>query len=158
MRKLLLIAGGIVLALAACVGATIGIMKFVYPAAIGEAAATPVKVAAKPLFFASIDDVTVSVPPDSGDPATSYVEFGMQFATHDQHALETFSRLQPIIKADIINILMSETTQSLQDANARAALIQSCLKVANDVLSKEASYTPANPFTAGYITNLVVQD
>jgi hypothetical protein len=53
---------------------------------------------------------------------------------------------------------MNETSQTLQDPQTRVDLTKSCLHIANDVLNRNASYSPANPFGAAYITNLVVQD
>ena len=105
-----------------------------------------------------LDNVVVSIPADAGDPATSYVQFGIQFATTEPNAVTEFTSLQPIIKADVINLMMNETQKTLQDPAARVALTKSCLGISNSVLSASANYTPANPFTAAYITNLVVQD
>ena len=122
------------------------------------AAGKPVAGPPKPILFAELDNVVVSIPADTGDPATSYVQFSIQFATTDPDAVTQFSALQPIIKADIINLMMGETQKALQDPAARTTLAKNCLGISNGVLASNADFTPANPFSAAYITNLVVQD
>ena len=122
------------------------------------AAAKPVAVPPKPILFAELDNVVVSIPADAGEPATSYVQFGIQFATTNADAVTQFGALQPIIKADIINLMMNETQKTLQDPATRAALAKNCLGISNGVLAASANFTPPNPFSAAYITNLVVQD
>jgi flagellar basal body-associated protein FliL len=145
-------------AIAAGVGAG-GMFGFLHfkPHKAGVVTAMAVPATPKPVYFADLSDVTVSIPPDTGQPATSYLEFGIQFSTTDQSALTTFDELQPIIKSDIINLLMNETSHGLQDPQTRADLIKSCLDISNTVLARNANYTPP-PFGAAYITNLVVQD
>jgi len=112
----------------------------------------------KPINFAEIAGILVNVPADTGDPAASMVQLDIQFATTDPNAVNEFNQLQPIIKSDLITLLMSQTVKTLQDPTARATLTQSATGIVNNVLTQSASYTPANPFTAAYITNLVVQD
>ncbi len=111
----------------------------------------------KPLLFAALSDVVVSVPADNGDTASSFVQFAVQFATTDPGAISNFTALQPIIKSEIINLLMNETGKSLGDPGARATLVKNCLATANSVLAHNGGALPA-PFTAAYITNLVVQN
>jgi flagellar basal body-associated protein FliL len=156
---ILKLAGTAVVAAGIGVGATLGVVHFTgHPASAQAAsAAAPAAAPPKPMFFANLSDVTVSIPPDTGEPATSYVEFGVQFATTDQTALTTFDELQPIIKSDIINLLMNETSRGLQDPQTRADLVKSCLDISNTVLARNANVSPA-PFSNAYITNLVVQD
>jgi flagellar basal body-associated protein FliL len=156
--KILLIVLLVVFAVAASVGGTFGAMEYMHHAAIPAASADSPKPVAKALYFATLSDITVSIPPENGTAATSYVEFSVQLSTYDQNALVTFEELQPIIKSAVITLLMNETSQSLQDPATRVDLTKGCLHIANDVLSRNASYSPANPFTAAYITNLVVQD
>ena len=71
---------------------------------------------------------------------------------------QSFNTLQPIIKSQIISLLMSETSSALQNPTTRAQLIQSSLDAANSVLAKNAGKPDDKPFDAAYITNLVVQD
>jgi len=154
---ILKIAGTAAVAAGVGAGGMFGFLHFKpHPAGVTAAAVT-VPAAPKTVYFADLSDVTVSIPPDTGEPATSYLEFGIQFSTTDQNALTAFDELQPIIKSDIINLLMNETSHSLQDPQTRADLIKSCLDISNNVLARNANYTPA-PFGAAYITNLVVQD
>ncbi|MBW4024770.1 MAG: flagellar basal body-associated FliL family protein [Proteobacteria bacterium] len=144
----------------AAVGGTVGIMTYLHhPSAAAATAAVPPKpkVAPSPLF-ATLANVTVSIPPESGAAATSYVEFSVQLSTQDQTALVTFEELQPIIKAAIMTLLMNETSASLQDPQTRVDLTKGCLHIVNDVLNRNASDMPRSPFSAAYITNLVVQD
>jgi flagellar basal body-associated protein FliL len=157
LNKIVLI-GGIVVALAAAgVGGTMGAMSYLHHRA-ALAAAKPVVAAPKPIFFAELADVVVSVPTASDDPTSAFVQFAVQFSTYDPNAGATFSALQPIIKSEIISLLMNQTGKSLQDPATRAALAQNSLAIVNTVLARNANFTPANPFTAAYITNLVVQD
>jgi flagellar basal body-associated protein FliL len=156
LNKLIVI-GGIVAVLAAGgVGGTMEVMSVLHHRAM--AAAKPVVAASKPIFFAELADVVVSVPTASDDPTSAFVQFAVQFSTFDPNAGATFSALQPIIKSEIISLLMNQTGKSLQDPATRAALAKNSLAIANSVLARSANYTPANPFTAAYITNLVVQD
>jgi flagellar basal body-associated protein FliL len=151
--------GGIVLAAAALGAGGMYAAQYVLPhPALNAAAAAPVKAPPKPIVFADISDIMVSIPPTAGAPATSYLQFAVQFATTDPNALVVFAQLQPIIKADIINLLMNETGSSLQDPQTRTDLMKNCLDISNDVLDQKANYAPPSPFTAAYITNLVVQD
>ena len=159
MLKALLIVLIVILAIAAGIGGTLGVTEYVHHVTATVASGDMPKAAPpKPLFFATLSDVTVSIPPEAGSPATSYVEFSVQLSTYDQNALVTFEELQPIIKSAVITLLMNETSQSLQDPQTRVDLTKGCLHIANDVLDRNASYTPANPFGSAYITNLVVQD
>jgi flagellar basal body-associated protein FliL len=164
MKKFLPMIMTVLIAVLAGGGAAFGVMKFMggghEPAA---ASATPHKVEAKKpeekkLLFASLADVTVSVPPQPGAAATSYVNFSVKFSTDQENALIVFEELQPIIKSAIITRLMNETTQSLQDQRNRVDLTKSCLTIVNTVMNRDGSFSPANPFGAAYITNLVTQD
>jgi len=159
LGKTLMLAGIVVVAVGAGVGGTLGVMLLLpHHAAAPAGPAKPMVVPPKPIYFAEMNDVVVSIPQDSGDPSSSFVQFGVQFATYDPNALTSFDELQPIIKSDIISLLMNETGKQLQDPATRADLVKSCLDIANNVLNRNANYTPPSPFTAGYITNLVVQD
>ncbi len=168
LGQILVIVGAVVLAAGAGIAGTLGMQKFL-PHGIGGAVssiasagpgakkAAPAPAKPQPLFFADLSDVVVSIPPQTGAPATSYVEFGIQFATHDQNAVTSFGTFQPIVKSEIINLLMNETSSALQDPQVRSGLIQNCLDIANGVMVKNTNSTTP-PFTAAYITNLVVQD
>jgi flagellar basal body-associated protein FliL len=158
MKKLLLpIIAVVVLAIG--IGATFGVLHFMHSGSSKTAAKpVPVVVPPKPIFFAQLPDVVVTIPPDTGQPASSYVQLGLQFATYDQNSLATFDELQPIIKADVINLMLSQTSAGLQSQADREALTKSCQAIVNSVMTKNANYTPANPFFAAYITNLVIQD
>src|ERR1700761_7941786 len=101
MNKLVT-AGVIVLAIAIGAGATFGVMHFLQTGGAAhahDAANTKDDAHPKPIYFADLPSVVVSLPPQAGAPATSYVQIGMQFATHDKQALESFNTLQPIIKS-----------------------------------------------------------
>ena len=154
-------AGLIVLAIVIGGGAMFGVMHFFLQP--GSAAHTHDTAKAdnahpKPLLFADLSDIVVSIPPQSGAPATSYVQIAMQFSTHDEKAVESFAALQPIIKSQVIDLLMSETSATLQNPATRNELIKNCLNVANTVLVQNPGNGTGKPFEAAYITNLVVQD
>jgi flagellar basal body-associated protein FliL len=157
LGKILMIAGIVVVAIGAGIGGTLGVIA-VMPHHTAATATKPPPPAIKPLFFASLTDVIVSIPADAGDPPSSFVQFAVNFSTYDQNAITAFAEVQPIIKSDVISLLMNETGKTLQDPATRSDLSKSCLAIANTVLSRSASFTPANPFTAAYITNLVVQN
>jgi len=160
MVKVLLIVLIVMLAVAASIGGTLGVTEYLHHAsptvASGQAPKPPPP--PKPIYFATLTDVTVSIPPQAGAAATSYVDFSVQLSTYDQNALVPFEELQPIIKSAVITLLMNETSQSLQDPQTRVDLTKGCLHIANEVLDRNASYSPADPFGSAYITNLVVQD
>ena len=47
---------------------------------------------AKPIFSAELPDVVVSVPTMSGDPASAFVQFAVQFSSYDPNAGQRFPR------------------------------------------------------------------
>jgi flagellar basal body-associated protein FliL len=158
LGSILAMAGVTLVAAAAGVGGTMGVQQWLAHASGATATAASAKPAPpKPIYFADLSDVVVSLPPQAGEPATSFVQFDMQFSTYDQSALASFSTVQPIVKAQIINLLMGETGDALQDPNVRTTLIQNCLDAANNILKKNTGAATA-PFNAAYITSLVVQD
>jgi len=156
----LTMAGVVVLAVVGGVGGTLGMMRILphgSPAALASKNKTA-DTASRQIYFADLSNITVSIPPQANAPATSYVEFGIQFSTYDQNALTRFTTLEPIIKAEIINLLMSKSSAELQDPKVRSDLIQNCLDISNDVLVKNGAATAPPPFNAAYITNLVIQN
>jgi flagellar basal body-associated protein FliL len=155
MKKIILIAAGTVVLLAGGVGGTIAFLTLGHHNNTATPAAPPPP---KPIYFAQLNDVVVSVPADTNDPTSSYIQITLQFSTFDQNAVTTFTNLQPIIKAQVINLLMSQTAKSLTAPSTHDALSKTCLDIANKVLNTSANYTPPNPFTAAYITNLVEQN
>jgi flagellar basal body-associated protein FliL len=161
MNKLVT-AGVIVFALVGGAGATFGVMHFLSMGNANHAHSDTAKANdnahPKPILFADLSDIVVSIPPQAGAPATSYVQIGMQFSTRDEKAVESFTALQPIIKSQVINLLMGETSAALQNPATRSQLIQNCLNAANSVLAQNSGNSAAKPFDAVYITNLVVQD
>lgn len=150
MKKIILASAGALVLLGSGVGSTLAYMQMKHPAG------PPKPPPPKPLYFAELDDLVVSVPVDS--TGQSYVQFSVQFASTDQQAVATFSALQPIVKAETINLLMSATAKQLMDPSTHTVLAKHCLSIANQVLDNSAAYTPPNPFTAAYITNIVQQD
>ncbi len=113
----------------------------------------------KPLLFADMDELVVSVPADStGQSSQSYVQFSIEFASTNPAAITSFGALLPIIKAKTIDLLMTENAKQLMDPSTHAALAKNCLGIANQVLDVSAGFTPPNPFSAAYITNIVEQD
>jgi flagellar basal body-associated protein FliL len=160
MNKLVM-ACVIILAIVAGAGVMLGVMHFLPMGGAdhAQAAGKTDKSAHPPsIFFADLPDIVVSIPPQAGAPATSYVQIGMQFSTYDHHAVDSFTTFEPIIKSQVINLLMNETSAALQDPATRALLVQNCLNIANSVLAKNAGESTGKLFTAAYITNLVVQD
>lgn len=155
MGKILVIAGVAVIGVGAAAGGTFAALEF-WPH--HKVAAVPVAAPPKPLYFTDVASVTVSIPPDQGAPPTSYVQMSVQFSTYDQTAVTSFTALLPIIKSQIIGLLMSETGNGLADPKTRDAIVQSCLGISNKVLAQNGNFKTVAPFSAAYITNLVVQE
>lgn len=155
MKKIILIAAAAAVVLAGAIGGTVAFMTLRHHNGAASPAAPPPP---KPIYFAQLNDLVVSVPADTNDSTTSYIEITLQFSTFDQNAVATFTNLQPIIKAQIINLLMTQTAKSLTDPSTHDTLSKNCLDIANKVLNTSANYNPPNPFTAAYITNLVEQN
>lgn len=155
MKKIILIAVGAVVLLAGGIGGTVAFLTMGHHNNAATPAAPPPP---KPIYFAQLDDIVVSVPADTNDSTGSYIQITLQFSTFDQKAVTTFTNLQPIVKAQIINMLMAQTAKSLITPSTHDALSKHCLDIANKVLNANANYTPPNPFTAAYITNLVEQN
>jgi flagellar basal body-associated protein FliL len=156
LGSVLKLAGVAVVALGVGTGAAFGVMHFLGGTVTSAHAATQAPQKAAPIFFAQLDDITVSMPPEAGQPADSYVDIGIQFSTHDQKAVDAFTTLEPIVKANVLALMMAQNTQGLQSEPARSAIIAQCLDIANNVVEKNANYQTA-PFINGYITNLMVQ-
>lgn len=153
MKKIILAVVGAVILLGGGAGGTAAYMQMKHHAG------PPQPPPPKPILFAEIDNLVVSVPADSsGQSGQSYVQFSVQFASTDQKAVAVFESLLPIAKAETINLLMAQTAKQLMDPSTHEALAKNCLAIANQVLDKDAGYTPKNPFTAAYITNIVQQD
>lgn len=114
----------------------------------------------KPLLFAQIDNLVVSVPTGGGDSSGGqvFVQLSVQFATTDSKAIDSFNALQPIVQSEIVNLLMKQTATQLMNPDTHNQLSLELLAIANSVLEQNQYFKPANPFTAAYITNIVQQD
>lgn len=153
MKKIILIAAVAVVVLGGGIG---GI--FFYLSAQHAAPHKHMPPPPKPIYFAQLADLVVTVPADTGDATSTYVQITLQFSSFDTNAVTSFNNLQPIIKSQIISLLMAQTAKSLMDPSTHDTLTKACLGITNQVLNKAADYTPPNPFTAVYITNLVEQN
>jgi len=151
MKKIILIAVAAVVLLGGGIG---GVFFYLSMHHTKTAVAKP----PQPIYFAQLGDIVITVPADTSDPTSTYVQITLQFSSFDTNAVTTFSNLQPIIKSQVITLLMGKTAKELMDPATHDALTKSCLTITNQVLNKAANYTPANPFTAAYITNLVEQN
>ncbi len=153
-KKILIIAAAAVIVLGAGAGGTFMLLSPHHAGPPKPAPPPP----PKPIYFAELADLVVSVPSDSTDSTPSYIQITLQFASFDPNAVTTFTNLLPIIRAQIITLLMGGTAKSLMNTSTHDALCKSSLAIANQVLDKSANYTPPNPFNAVYITNLVEQN
>jgi len=124
----------------------------------GNAKTAKVAEKPKPLLFAEMPDLVASIPPDAGEPASSYLQMSIQFSTTDPNAETAFDSIEPIIKAQLIDLMLGQTGKTVIDPAARQALLAASLKVVNQALKKNIGYTPGDPFTAAYITSLVIQN
>jgi flagellar basal body-associated protein FliL len=171
MKLVMKIGGAVAVVAVLGAGGTFAAMHFLHVGG-AKTVAKPVVLPPKPILFAVLSIPAVSISPEAGSPATSFVDFGIQFATTDPAALVSFTALQPIIQSAVINLLLGETSAQLQDPAVRTTLIASSLAVVNNILMKNGYAPPAGasasasaspapqapPFSAGYITDLVVQD
>jgi flagellar basal body-associated protein FliL len=153
MKKIILIAVVAVVLLGGGIGGT-----FFYLSMHHAKTASKLPPPPKPIYFAQLADMVVTVPADTGDSTSTYVQITLQFSSFDTNAVTDFTNLQPIIKSQIIALLMSKTAKQLMDPSTHDDLTKSSLTITNQVLNKAANYTPPNPFTAAYITNLVEQN
>ena len=153
MKKIILIAVVTVVLLGGGIGGT-----FFYLSTHHAATAHKLPPPPKPIYFAQLADLVVTVPADTGDSTSTYVQITLQFSSFDPNAVTDFSNLQPIIKSQIISLLMSETVKTLGDPATRATLVQNCLKISNNAVNTSGNFTPKAPFTAAYITSFVVQN
>lgn len=159
-NKILLTGGTVIIALALGIGGTYGFMTTMNMTShrSQEAAAAPPKLSPPaPVYFAEVPDIVVSIPDAAGDPPSSFVQFGIQFQTTDMVAVNDFNTLEPIIKSQIMDLLMQETGTTLQSAATRTDLTTKSLAVVNTALQTR-NYVQKPPFSAAYITSLVVQD
>ncbi len=157
-RKKLIIICGISSIVLMGAGGTLAAFKFMSHKNMGTSPVSASAVPPKLIFFNDVLDITVSISPDQNTPPTSFVQIGLQFSTYNAAAIVSYVQLQPIVKAEIISTLMTQTTTELSDIHARALLIKSCLDISNAVLEKNANFKSAPAFSAAYITNLVVQE
>lgn len=152
MKKIILISLAAVLLLGGGIGGTFFYLSARH-AAPGKAPPPP-----KPIYFAQLSNLIVTVPADSSDSTPAYVQITLQFSSFDSKAVADFTNLEPIVKSQIISLLMQQTAKLLMDPAKHDALTTQCLAIANQVLNNSANYTPPNPFTAAYITNIVEQN
>ncbi len=157
LKTTLLIGGAVIIALALGIGGT-----FVYMTRIGHGSASaatlqPKPSAPAPIYFAEVSDIVVSIPDTAGDPPSSFVQFGIQFQTTDADAVTDFNTLEPIIKSQIMELLMQQTGSTLQNAATRSDIETKSLALVNAALQTR-DYVQKSPFSAAYITSLVVQD
>ncbi len=157
MKKIILIGAGAAVLLAGGIGGTIAFLDMGHHAK-SAAAAKPAPPKPKPIYFSQLSDVVVTVPADQNNDGNAYIQFSVQFSTFNQTALTSFTSLEPIIKSQIINLLMTQTAKELVNPATHEALAKNCLAIANKVLNTSGQFTPPNPFTAAYITNIVEQD
>ena|ERR1700757_4607538 len=152
MKKMILIAVIAVVLLGGGIGGTMVFLS------MHRAPAKHLPLPPKPIVFAQLNNLVITVPADTGDSTSTYVQITLQFATIDPNAVTSFNNLQPIITSQVIALLMARTAKSLMDPSTHDTLSKACLGIANAVLNKAAGYTPPNPFTAAYITNIVEQN
>lgn len=122
----------------------------------------------KPIMFAQINNLVVSVPSvasspsgsddSNGPPTQVYIQLSVQFSTTDPKAVDSFNTLLPIIQSEMVSLLMKKTAVDLMNPNTHAALNTAFLSIVNGVLAQNHSVPDKNPFSAAYITNIVQQD
>ncbi|WP_297371391.1 flagellar basal body-associated protein FliL [Acidocella sp.] len=146
-----MIAGGVVLVVGAGGGAAYMLLH-------KAPAATHAAVAPKPLYFADMSGLVVSVPSDVNSGDQVYIQISVQFSTYDQNAATAFDSVSPIIKSQIIQFLMAKTAKDIMAPANQPAMSGAFLKIVNDAMSKAGPYSGTSPFSAAYITNLVEQN
>lgn len=153
MKKAVFIALGAVVLLALGGGGAYAYLTLT--AKPGKHAASPPK--PSPIFFAQLADLVVSIPDQAGDPPADFVDVTLQFQTGKEDQLANFSTIEPIIRSQLIGILMRQSAKTLSDPAVRQQIEQQSLEVVNAALQSR-HYAQTAPFTAAFITNLVVQD
>lgn len=112
----------------------------------------------KPIIFAQLTNLVVSVPANSSNPSNqAFIQLSVQFSTVDPKAIDSFNNLLPIIQSEVVSLLMKKTAAQLMDPSTHNQLSLDLLSIANDVLNKKQDFKPKNPFSAAYITNIVQQ-
>ena len=94
MEKIILIAVAAVVLLGGGIGGV-----FAYLSLQHHAKPVAKVVPPKPIYFAQLGDIVVTVPADTSDPTTTYVQITLQFSSFDTNAITSFDNLQPIIKS-----------------------------------------------------------
>jgi len=155
-NNILIVGGSALIALALGVGGTFAVMTMTSHNG-PKTAETRKPPAPIPLYFADVPDIVVSIPDVAGDPPSSFVQFGIQFQTSDAQSVDHFNTLEPIIKSRIMDLLMQQTGATLQTEATRTSIEQKSLSLVNTALETR-NYAQKPPFTAAYITSLVVQD
>lgn len=161
MRKLLVI-GGALLLVGTGAGGGLAYYKL-WDHRDGHAVASKPSLP-KPVFFASLNDVIVSVPAttpssdDDGDPPSqAFVQFGIEFQTEDATQVTNFSTVEPVIKSGVMQLLEQQNGQSINVPSTQVGIEKGCLALVNSILQSR-HYSQKAPFNAAYITSLVVQD
>ncbi len=145
-----IIAGGAVLVLGAGGGAAFMLMH--------RAPASAAAVAPKPLYFADLSNLVVSVPSDGSGGDQVYIQISVQFSSYDQNAVTAFDTVSPIIKSQMIQFMMAKTAKDIMDPANQSSMSAAFLKIVNGAMSKAGPYSGTAPFLAAYITNLVEQN
>mgnify|MGYP002721265663 FL=1 len=107
----------------------------------GKQAAKPAK--PSPIFFAQLADLVVSIPDQAGDPPADFVDVTLQFQTGKEDQLANFSTIEPIIRSQLIGILMRQSAKTLSDPAVRQQIEQQSLDV---VLSLIHISEPTRPY------------
>lgn len=162
MKKIIIALSSLIILVAAAGGGYFYFFKLKHPHKGTEI------IVPKPLFFAKITNLVVSVQSGAGSPSASgedqsssnqvFVEISIQFSTNNTKAIDSFNALEPIIQAEIVDFLMKKTATQIMNPNTYNILCSNFLAIANNVLDKNQNFYPKNPFIGAYITNIVQQD
>lgn len=161
MKKIIIILFALIVLLAAGAGGYFYFYKIKHQGKNTEA------IVIKPILFAQINNLVVSVQQGQSDNENSsgenssssqvFIEISVQFSTNDPKAIDNFNAVLPIIQSKIVNLLMGETSEQIMNPNAQDSLSASLLAIANGVLNESQDFKPRSPFLHAYITNIVQQ-
>ncbi|HTQ71238.1 MAG TPA: flagellar basal body-associated FliL family protein [Acidocella sp.] len=154
MKKLLIICISLVIVLLLAGGGAFAYLTLGHNYGTAQAA-KPAKPA--PIYFAELNDLVISIPDQAGDPPADFVDISLQFQTALPDQVQNFSTIEPIIRSQLIGLLMNQTAKTLADPAVRTQIQDQSLALVNNALLSR-NYAQKPPFSASFITNLVVQD
>lgn len=165
MKKPLLIGAGAAIAVMMIAGDGFAIAMWVashhkrQPEAGAEVVKARAGKYAGPVYFAKLSKFVVSLPHNSDGGGGGYIQVGFSFSTNNKKAVESFNKLLPIIKADLLADLMRNGPKlaAAQPGRGRKKVVDGTLAIVNNVLRQEDPALRNDLFQGAYLTDFVAQ-